>query len=148
MPTYESIGELDVRIHNYFIPGITIHDIPAPINDGDIFIGPLGAIFIVAANDDNGVQFHRLIVDQRRTYHNDDDDIVGSGDRPHLARYDPDADADTDAHRLATSSWSRHPSNFDPPATSYGNGLGPTHGTVADIRSRRRSIEDGQAVVE
>ena len=147
MPTYESIGELDVRIHNYFLPGITIHDIPAPINDGDIFIGPLGAIFIVAANDDNGVQFHRLIVDQRRTYHNDDD-IVGSGDRADLARYDPDADADADAHRLATSSWSRHPSNFDPPATSYGNGLGPTHGTVADIRSRRRSIEDGQAVAE
>jgi len=135
-----------VRIHNYFLPGITIHDIPAPINDGDIFIGPLGAIFIVTANDDNGVQFHKLIVDQRRTYHNDDDIVVDS-DRADLARYDPDADADADAHRLATSSWSRHPSN-DPPATSYGNGLGPTHGTVADIRSRRRSIEDGQAVVE
>jgi len=135
-----------VRIHNYFLPGITIHDIPAPINDGDIFIGPLGAIFIVTANDDNGVQFHKLIVDQRRTYHNDDDIVVDS-DRADLARYDPDADADADAHRLATSSWSRHPSN-DPPATSYGDGLGPTHGTVADIRSRRRSIEDGQAVVE
>lgn len=135
-----------MRIHNYFLPGITIHDIPAPINDGDIFIGPLGAIFIVTANDDNGVQFHKLIVDQRRTYHNDDDIVVDS-DRADLARYDPDADADADAHRLATSSWSRHPSN-DPPATSYGDGLGPTHGTVADIRSRRRSIEDGQAVVE
>lgn len=85
------------NIHDWFSTGdnrLTIHHIPAPINNGDIFIGPDNCIYIYqhgepGTNDD---KFVKLIIDNRRTGRVaaspiNDGDSRDPGTAPHVGGY-------------------------------------------------------------
>ncbi len=83
------------NIHDWFSTGdnrLTIQHIPAPLDNGDIFIGPDNCIYIY---DNGGGKFNKLIIDNRRSSRvaaspiidGDSNDSRNSGTAPHVGGY-------------------------------------------------------------
>lgn len=86
------------NIHDWFSTGddrLTIHHNPAPLNNGDIFIGPNNIIYIYDNDNDGGGSFNKLILDNRRSgrvaaspiIDGDSNDSRDPGTAPHVGGY-------------------------------------------------------------